>query len=60
MASTLEKLPTPAEIHAELLATLKRAESLRKLMRLSQRVEKECGQTPVAPRAEKTSEAPHS
>ncbi len=39
--STLANLPTPEEIHAELVATLARAETLRKLFRVSQRAERE-------------------
>jgi hypothetical protein len=37
--STLSKLPTPDEIHAELVATLQRAATLRKLLRISQRLD---------------------
>ncbi len=37
MASTLEKLPPPDEVHRELVETLARAAILRKLLRLSQR-----------------------
>jgi hypothetical protein len=37
MASTLEKLPPPDEVHRELVETLARVATLRKLLRLSQR-----------------------
>jgi hypothetical protein len=37
--SALSKLPTPDEIHSELVATLKRAATLRKLLRISQRLQ---------------------
>jgi hypothetical protein len=37
--STLSKLPTPDEIHAELLTSLERVAALKKLLRLSQRLQ---------------------
>jgi len=38
MDSTLDSLPPPKEIHRELILTLDRVATLRKLLRLSQRV----------------------
>lgn len=49
--STLEKLPTPDEVHEELAETLRHAENLRKLFRLAQRAEdrrKKAAATPAA------------
>jgi hypothetical protein len=39
--STLEKLPSPDEIHRELVATLARVATLRKLFRLAQKAQRE-------------------
>ena len=43
--STLSKLPPADEIHAELLATLAHATTLRQLLRLRQRAERQRQQT---------------
>ena len=37
VASTLSKLPSADEIHAELTATLRHADALRKLLRISEK-----------------------
>jgi hypothetical protein len=39
--STLEKLPPPDDVHRELIATLARAATLRKLRRLAQKAQRE-------------------
>lgn len=57
--STLAKLPSPDEVHAELTATLAHADTLRKLLRLSQRAAREQQQQKVR-QAAAESEAAHA
>jgi hypothetical protein len=49
--STLEKLPLPDDVHRELVATLARAATLRKLLRLAQKAQREKDQA-AKPRTE--------